>query len=48
VPAHLSGIDLPAADGDRLILERIEKEAIAIFWTDDALRGALLYHFVEP
>jgi hypothetical protein len=48
LPPHLGGIELPGADGDRLILERIEKEAVAIYWKDGELRGAHLYHYVEP
>ncbi len=48
LPRHLTGVALPPADGDRLILERVEKEAVALYWRDGALRAAHLYHYVEP
>ena len=49
LPRHLEHIDLPqSADGDLLILERIEKEAVAVFWKDGALQAEQLYRYVEP
>lgn len=48
VPRHLAGVALPEADGDWLILERIEKEAIAIYWHNGRLRAKQLYRYVEP
>lgn len=48
LPPSVGEIDLPAADGDILILERIEKEAMAVFWKNGALRSKKLYHLVEP
>ncbi|MCP4384979.1 MAG: hypothetical protein GY798_26810 [Hyphomicrobiales bacterium] len=49
LPRHLEHIDLPqSADGDLLILERLEKEAIAVFWRDGALQARQLYRYVEP
>lgn len=47
-PRHLVGYDLPQADGDILVLERVEKEALLIFWRDGALRTKRLYGHVEP
>lgn len=47
-PRHLAGYDLPDADGDILVLERIEKEAILVYWRNDALRATRVYHLVEP
>lgn len=47
-PVHLHGIDLPSADGDLLVLERIEKEAVVVFWYEDALRAKRVYRHVEP
>lgn len=47
-PRHLTGYDLPEADGDILVLERIEKEAMFVFWRDGALRAKRAYHHVEP
>ncbi|MEO0424223.1 MAG: hypothetical protein AAF184_17930 [Pseudomonadota bacterium] len=48
LPRSLVGFDLPEADGDLLILERIEKEAIAVYWHDGALGAHQLYRYVEP
>jgi len=47
-PAHLTGIDLPPADGDLLVLERVEKEAVVVFHRGDALRARRVYRYVEP
>ena len=47
-PSHLNGQTLPKANGDYLIIERFEKEAFAIFWTDDKLSAKRLYGHVEP
>lgn len=47
-PRHLTGYDLPEADGDVLVLERIEKEAVAVYWRDGALQARRLYRHVEP
>ena len=48
LPRHLTGFDLPEADGDILVLERIEKEAVLVFWKDGEMRMEQLYHYVEP
>ena len=48
LPRHLTGHPLPLADGDCLILERIEKEAAAVFWNDGELQAHRFYHHVEP
>lgn len=47
-PRHLTGYDLPQADGDILILERVEKQAIALFWRNGQLAARQLYRHVEP
>lgn len=47
-PRHLAGHELPKADGDILVLERVEKEAILLFWRDGALTARRVYHHVEP
>ncbi|MEO0398374.1 MAG: hypothetical protein AAF224_03000 [Pseudomonadota bacterium] len=47
-PAHLKGFELPAGDGDILILERIEKQAVAVYWRDGALNTKSIYGVVEP
>lgn len=38
----------PQSDGDILVLERIEKEMILLYWRDDALHSQQVYRFVEP
>lgn len=48
VPRHLTGYDLPETDGGILVLERIEKEAVIVFWKDGAMHMERLYHHVEP
>lgn len=48
LPRRLSGFDLPDADGDILILERIDKEAVAFFWKDGQLDSEQMYRHVEP
>lgn len=48
VPPSLGSIDLPEAEGGVLVLERIEKEAVAVFWREGQLTSEHLYHFVEP
>lgn len=48
IPRHLTGHDLPTADGDLLILERFEKEAIAVFWRNGELSARQIYRYVEP
>jgi len=48
LPSHLQGLSLPDAAGDILILERIEKEAIVLYWQDGDLRTHALYRYVEP
>ncbi len=47
-PRHLAGHNLPQADGDLLILERVEKQAVAVFWRNGRLRAQQIYRFVEP
>lgn len=48
LPQHLTGYDMPEADGDYLILERVEKEAMVIYWRDGALKAKRMYGHVEP
>jgi len=48
LPRRLRGFDLPEGDGDILILERIEKEAVAVFWRDGELDAQQMYRYVEP
>lgn len=48
LPQHLNGYDMPKADGDLLILERAEKEAIVIYWRDGGLNAKRVYGHVEP
>ena len=38
----------PKSDGDVLILERIEKEIILLFWRGGALKSQQVYRYVEP
>lgn len=38
----------PEAEGDLLLLERIEKEAVLIFWKNGAFRSQQVYRYVEP
>ncbi|MEX6632977.1 hypothetical protein [Hyphococcus lacteus] len=45
-PFGYTGIDLPDSDGDILILERIEKQAVTLFWKDGQLRSKELFHIV--
>ncbi|MEQ8651678.1 MAG: hypothetical protein RIC87_04375 [Kiloniellales bacterium] len=47
-PRYLVGLDLPQGDGGLLVLERVEKEVVILFWRDGALRAERLYHMVEP
>lgn len=46
LPPSLGGVTLPDADGDVLILERVEKQAVAIYWKDGALQAEELFHLV--
>ncbi|MEM9233548.1 MAG: hypothetical protein AAGA69_04830 [Pseudomonadota bacterium] len=48
VPRHLQGMTLPEADGDILVLERIEKQAMLVYWKDGALKAEQAYRYVEP
>jgi hypothetical protein len=48
LPRHLTGYELPEADGDILVLERIEKEAVLVFRKDGQMKAKRLYHYVEP
>lgn len=45
-PIGYAGIDLPDSDGDILILERIEKQAVIFYWKDGQLRSKELFHIV--
>lgn len=47
-PRHLVGYDIPQAEGDVLVLERIEKEAFLVFWRDGTLNAKRVYGHVEP
>ncbi|MCB1183594.1 hypothetical protein KDM41_09170 [bacterium] len=38
----------PEAAGDVLVLERLEKEMILVFWRDGGLRAQQVYRMVEP
>lgn len=46
LPVSLGGVTLPEADGDILVLERVEKQAVAIYWKDGKLKSADLFHLV--
>ncbi len=46
--AAWQGYALPDSAGDILILERIEKEAVALYWRNDGLHSQHIYHHVEP
>lgn len=48
LPRHLTGFTLPDAAGDILLLERIEKEAVLVYWQAGQLHKTQLYHYVEP
>ncbi len=48
LPRHLEGYELPKADGDMLVLERIEKEAVLLYWRGGSLKTKRLYGYVEP
>lgn len=48
LPRHLLGYELPQSVGDVLVLERIEKEAVLLFWRDGALTTTRVYGHVEP
>ncbi|MBI1394234.1 MAG: hypothetical protein GC152_16005 [Alphaproteobacteria bacterium] len=47
-PPSVGNATLPVADGAILLLERIEKELVAVYWRDEALAARRLYHIVEP
>lgn len=47
-PRHLLGYDLPETDGDILVLERVEKEAMLVYWQNGKLNAHRLYGHVEP
>lgn len=38
----------PNPDGDVLVLERLEKEMVIVFWKNNTLRSQRIYRFVEP
>ncbi|MCB1163933.1 hypothetical protein KDL67_14695 [bacterium] len=38
----------PRADGDVLVLERVEKEMVLLYWADGALHTQRVYRYVEP
>ncbi|GJM44988.1 MAG: hypothetical protein DHS20C21_18300 [Gemmatimonadota bacterium] len=38
----------PDSDGDVLVLERIEKEMILLYWKEGALHSQQVYRYVEP
>lgn len=46
LPLSLSGLDLPEAEGDILILERVEKQAVAMYWQDGTLKTQTLFQLV--
>ncbi|WOR13900.1 hypothetical protein RYZ27_08980 [Hyphomonas sp. FCG-A18] len=48
LPLHLTGYEMPEADGDYLVLERFEKEAFVLFWHDGKLQAKRMYGHVEP
>lgn len=48
LPRHLVGYDMPEADGDYLILERVEKEAVVVYWRNETLAAKRMYGHVEP
>ncbi|WP_233508630.1 hypothetical protein [Parvularcula marina] len=48
LPMGLGEVSLPEADGAVLLLERIEKQLVAVYWKDGALHADELYHIVEP
>lgn len=48
LPQHLTGYEMPEADGDYLILERVEKEAFVLFWRNGKLQAKRMYGHVEP
>ncbi|MEM9387968.1 MAG: hypothetical protein AAGA68_23135 [Pseudomonadota bacterium] len=48
LPRRLVGFDLPRSDGDMLVLERIEKEAVVLYWRDASLGAQQMYRYVEP
>lgn len=48
VPRPLTGYDLPDADGDIIMLERIEKEAILLYRRDGEWHAKRMYGHVEP
>lgn len=47
-PRHLTGFELPESVGGLLILERVEKEAVALYWRNGGLQSRQLYRYVEP
>lgn len=48
LPHPLTGFTPPEAAGDILLLERIEKEAVLVYWQAGQLHKTQLYHYVEP
>lgn len=46
LPLSLRGMALPEADGDILVLERVEKQAVAIYWKEGSLKIAELFRIV--
>ncbi|MAK60264.1 MAG: hypothetical protein CMK09_04740 [Ponticaulis sp.] len=46
LPLSLGGVTLPEADGDILVLERVEKQAVAVYWKDGALQAIDLFRIV--
>ncbi len=47
-PRYLTGMDLPRGDGGLLVLERVEKEVVILYWRNGVLRAERLYRLVEP
>ncbi len=47
-PMHLANIELPEAAAGLLVLERVEKEAVAVYWQSGRLHSRQLNRYVEP
>ena len=43
IPHQLTGFDLPKADGPLILLERVEKEAILLFWRNGGWQAEKIY-----
>ncbi len=48
VPRHLVGFALPKSDGQMIVLERVEKEAILFFRDAGEWQAKRLYGYIEP